>query len=283
MAGIDINTITNAIPKDRQIKGLPKLGQLLIQKATELESQIIGPLSTLKAGLTEGVCPDPAILDAIITKRNNIVNKLNSAGRLIDTVNKAFIGVSTFLEILIFGVTALKATKTGASLAVKFLPVSPGAVTSVLSDLEDVKNKITYDNLGNSKLQKYKDSIDSLIIPIALFSVTIKTISALLNSLDALITPCLNANQQLNQVSAELQAIINSELEADKNDDDSYKGFVFQIEEVPYTPTVNRRKAIAVNKQGIPLLETALSFTTNNQTLIDELKLIIDRDNLKAY
>jgi hypothetical protein len=283
MAGIDINTITNAIPKDRQIKGLPKLGQLLIQKATELESQIIGPLSTLKAGLTEGVCPDPAILDAIITKRNNIVNKLNSAGRLIDTVNKAFIGVSTFLEILIFGVTALKATKTGASLAVKFLPVSPGAVTSVLSDLEDVKNKITYDNLGNSKLQKYKDSIDSLIIPIALFSVTIKTISALLNSLDALIAPCLNANQQLNQVSAELQAIINSELEADKNDDDSYKGFVFQIEEVPYTPTVNRRKAIAVNKQGIPLLETALSFTTNNQTLIDELKLIIDRDNLKAY
>jgi len=283
MAGIDINTITNAIPKDRQIKGLPKLGQLLIQKATELESQIIGPLSTLKAGLTEGVCPDPAILDAIITKRNNIVNKLNSAGRLIDTVNKAFIGVSTFLEILIFGVTALKATKTGASLAVKFLPVSPGAVTSVLSDLEDVKNKITYDNLGNSKLQKYKDSIDSLIIPIALFSVTIKTISALLNSLDALIAPCLNANQQLNQVSVELQAIINSELEADKNDDDSYKGFVFQIEEVPYTPTVNRRKAIAVNKQGIPLLETALSFTTNNQTLIDELKLIIDRDNLKAY
>jgi len=283
MAGIDINTITNAIPKDRQIKGLPKLGQLLIQKATELESQIIGPLNTLKAGLTEGVCPDPVILDAIITKRNNIVNKLNSAGRLVDTVNKAFIGVSNFLEILIFGVTALKATKTGASLAVKFLFISPGAVTSALSDLEDIKNKITYDNLGNSKLQKYKDSVDSLIIPIALFSVTIKTISALLNSLDALIAPCLNTNQQLNQVSAELQAIINSELEADKNDDDSYKGFVFQIEEVPYTPTVNRRKAIAVNKQGIPLLETALSFTTNNQTLIDELKLIIDRDNLKAY
>ena len=57
MAGININGIINAIPQDRKIKGLPKLGQLLIQKATELESQVIGPLNSLKEGLTAGVSP----------------------------------------------------------------------------------------------------------------------------------------------------------------------------------------------------------------------------------
>ena len=283
MAGININGIINAIPQDRKIKGLPKLGQLLIQKATELESQVIGPLNSLKEGLIAGVCPAPEVLDAIVTKRNNIVTKLNSAGRLIDTINKTFVGVSSFLEILIFGVNAIKTTKIGASLAVKFLPVTPGAVASTLNDLEDIKNNLTYDNLGHPKLQKLKDNIDSLIIPIALFSLTIKTISTLLNSLDVLISPCLNQNQQLETLSDELQAIVNSELEANNSGDSSYKGFVFEIQEVPYSPTVNRRKAIALNKQGIPLIETELSFTTNNQTLIDELKLIIDRDNLKAY
>jgi hypothetical protein len=65
--------------------------------------------------------------------------------------------------------------------------------------------------------------------------------------------------------------------------DGSYKGFTFTIEEVPFSPTVNRIKAIALNQGGIPLLETPLSFTTNRQTLIDELKLIIDRDDLKAF
>ncbi len=40
MAGIDITTILSSIPEDRKVKGLQKLGQILIQKGTELEDQI---------------------------------------------------------------------------------------------------------------------------------------------------------------------------------------------------------------------------------------------------
>ena len=41
MAGIDITTILDSIPKDRKVKGLQKLGQILIQKGTELKIVVI--------------------------------------------------------------------------------------------------------------------------------------------------------------------------------------------------------------------------------------------------
>ena len=62
----------------------------------------------------------------------------------------------------------------------------------------------------------------------------------------------------------------------------TYQGFVLEIETVPYNSTINQRRAIAKNSQGIVMIQTPLSFSTNAQTLINELKVIIDKNNLKA-
>ena len=69
------------------------------------------------------------------------------------------------------------------------------------------------------------------------------------------------------------------------NTQQSYKGFTFEIVEVklPNDPTVTRRVGRALNTEGIIALETEPSFTQNTKVLIEELKLIIDRDNLKAF
>ena len=62
-----------------------------------------------------------------------------------------------------------------------------------------------------------------------------------------------------------------------------YKGFTLDVIKEPFSPTVNRVKAVAKNPQGIILLQTPLSFTTAPQTLISNIKLIIDLNpNLKA-
>jgi len=281
MAGIDINTILGAIPEDKKVKGLQKLGQVLIQKGTELESQLPSSITSLTSQFTPGSCPDLAALQSIVEKRNNIVGKLNTTGKSLDTVTATFTGVSSFLDIVLFSVSNLRNIRTGLNQAAKLLPAIPGAAVSAINDLGDATNRLTFDGLGNSKLQQQKDRVDSLVIPIAIFSKTIQNIVNLLNTLDSLIIEC-DSNALLDNVSDALIQTANNQLQAEDNNG-SYKGFIFQVEEVPFSPTVNRRKAIALNQSGIPLLETPLSFTTNNQTLIDELKLIIDRDNLKAY
>jgi len=282
MAGIDINTILNAIPEDRRVKGLQKLGQILIQKGTELDSQLPSSITSLVSQFTPGLCPDPTILQSIVEKRNNIVGKLNTVGQSLNTVTSTYTGVSNFLDVVLFSISNLKNIKIGVSAAAKAIPFGlPGAIPASLSDLGDAINRLTFDNLGNSKLQQQKDRIDSLIIPIAIFSKTIQNITNLLNSLDTLIIGC-NPTSTLDSLSDTIVQTANSQTQADVNDG-SYKGFSFQIEEVPFSPTVNRIKAIALNQGGIPLLETPLSFTTNRQTLIDELKLIIDRNNLKPF
>jgi hypothetical protein len=281
MAGIDINTILDAIPEDRKVKGLQKLGQILVQKGTELESQLPSSITSLTSQFTPGSCPEPTILQSIVEKRNNIVGKLNAVGRTLDVITSTYTGVSSFLDVLIFSVSNLRNIRTGLNQAAKLIPVIPGAAISAINDLGDATDRITFDNLGNSKLQQQKDRIDSLVIPIALFSKVIQNILTLLNSLDTLILAC-DSNVSLDNISEIITQTANNQNQADINDG-SYKGFTFQIEEVPFSPTVNRRKAIALNQQGIPVLESELSFTTNNQTLINELKLVIDRDNLKAF
>ena len=65
--------------------------------------------------------------------------------------------------------------------------------------------------------------------------------------------------------------------------DGTYKGFILEIETRPFTDRVNESRAVGKNKSDIIMISTEYSFASNPQVLIDELKFIIDRDDLKAY
>jgi hypothetical protein len=280
MAGIDITSIQNAISDPKS--ALVKLSLLLIKKTSDNENLIKLPLENLLKQIpTDGTCPDPQTLQNIIDKRNNIVEFLNKFSTFLDTVIFTYTGVSVAFDVALSTITGLKLTKTTASGGVKILPTAPGFVTALLSDLGDLTDNLTYNSLGESKLVKRKQDLDTLAIALNIVSSFVKNVVTTLNSLDAALSLCLQPNQTLNPVSNNLQKILTDNQQS--VDDSTYQGFIFKIEEVPFSSTVTRRKAVAFNQSGIPLIETPLSFTTNSQTLINELKLIIDRDNLKAY
>ena len=301
MAGIDLNIIQNALPDDLKSKGAQKLGELVLSKGVALQSQVTPTLEDIKNNLTSG-CPPQPILLSFIERRNNIVNTLNNLGTFIDKITIALTGIAGIVNLVLIAKATLRNTKTGLNIAkivlnqaakVAGLAVVLAPIRSVITDLSnaessinDTVDKITFDDLGESKLKPLQDGVNSAIVYLALASGIVKTIVILLETIDAPLKKCIqeaNIQQTLTEVSSEIIALTQIESTAQQTlNNTTYQGFVLEIEEVDFSPTVKQRRAVAKNSQGIVMAQTPLSFTSNPQTLINELKLIISRNNLKA-
>ena len=280
--GIDITTIQNATPDNLKRQGVDKLSSVLIKKGEEIKTQIEPKLTQeIQNAKDSQLCINTDKLNKLVQTRNNIVSKLNGISRFLDQTSLAFTGIATLFELLVLAKSILDVTTLVSYVALGFAPVVPGAAITTIGTIQNASDKITYNTLGASRLEKVQNIIGGAAIAIAVLSVTIKNTILLLNQLDTELLKCSNVT--LAPIDQNLINISNQAIEAtDSPNEALYNGFVIQIETVPFTDTVNRFRAIGLNSDGIKLIETPLSFTTNQQTLIDELKFIIDRDNLKA-
>jgi hypothetical protein len=257
----------------------------------ELPIQIPGILKTVFAN----GCPNPnsPTIRRIITIRNGLVVSLNAIGTQLDIITNTITGLSRFLDITEIALTSLDIVKAAISGGSKLLPAPPGvpgAVTSGLADLETIIRKKLFTPLGEARLPKVAGSVAAAAIPISIINKYIQQIIAILSALDIKLKQCVpdlasNASSPgLTPISNNLISIAAQQTQADNTDNQvTYAGFLIEIETTPYTPTVDRRRAVGKNRSGIILITTELSFTTDDQVLINELKFIIDRDNLKAY
>ena len=257
----------------------------------ELPNQIPPVLKTVFAN----GCPNPnsPTIKKLITTRDGLVTSLNIIGKQLDILTLVTTGLSTFLDLSQTIIDSLGITKKGISLGVKAVPSPPGvpgAVTSILSDLETIIINLLFEKDGTPRLPKVASSIASASLAISLINVYIQQIVGILSALDIKLKQCVPdlADDQsfpgLVPISDSLISISIIQTQAEQTQNNiTYAGFLIEIEEIPYTLTVNRRRAVGKNQSGITLIQTELSFTTQDAILINELKLIIDRDNLKAY
>jgi hypothetical protein len=282
----NLKTINNAIPVNQKPQGSAKFGQLILELGLSIFNQIIpsiiNTVEDLKMQTTNGVCPSKEKLNQIISIRNRITNKLNTIGNRLDSFNTSLNAQLETYNVTLTLIETIDIASKVTSLASKFIPSPPGVpgiITSTLNDLLATKLSVLYNTDGSLKLSLLKSIFDSAAMPLTLASGYIKEAIGLLSSLDKLILLCdpfanlINVSPSLTNVARQLVV---------SDSDGTYKGFTFQIEEVPFDSKLVRKKAIGINKSGIKLIETQLSFTLDNQVLIDELKLIIDKNNLKA-
>jgi hypothetical protein len=291
---LDATQIQRATPEDLKAMGLAKLPPLLLTIENRVKQIIIKSLEDLlrkeiNQFIESNSCPSPAVIENIINVRNNIVGQLNNIGIQVNNLTTQITNTSSTSNSTINTIRGTKGASVAISLAAKAIPSPPGLPGTIASSLNDIQTFIrenTFDIQGNSKLAKISSTIGGASLVISMISIQVQLAISLLNSIDAFLNRCASVTAKSNIIppSKEIKDIADAQTQADETQNlTTYQGFIIEIEEVPFTPTVTRRRAIGKNQSGIKLIQSELSFSTNNQTLINELKFIIDRDNLKAY
>ena len=288
----NFDEINNATPKELLAKGKEALSGILYALGyTILQTQVIPALEKLvreyiEKFIEDGIQSCPPELQELIRIRNKIVNQLNNLARKIERIGRAITGLQEFLSAIIVAITTVDIVSIITSQAAKIIPTPPGVpgvITSALNDAQTFIRKATFDKFGNSKLAKANITLASAALVLSLIGGWILQALGILARLDVLIMNC-DSNSTLTPISDDVKSLGELNLKAQNTQNNTtYRGFILDVETIPYTPTVNRTQAVGKNSQGIVLIRGELSFTSNNQTLINELKLIIDRDNLQAY
>lgn len=298
LSSFDPNTILNSFPENLKIQGQQKLPSLFLNQGNKLLSKVFPALNEIieKFGITdlenqingEGVnfeelkqqyCPTKPELDKLILQRNNLVDYLNGVGETLDRLATTVdfgAGIANLLQGII---NKTRVGKTVAQIALSFIPVAPGAATTAIDTAGDVADKLTFKADGTPRLPPLTIIASAVSGPIAAVQQIILKIVVLLKQVDTLILLC-DPNSTLTSTSKTIQDTAANEA---LTDDGTYKGFRLEIETKKYTDTVNQNRAVGKNNSGIVMIATEYSFASNPNVLINELKFIIDRDDLKAY
>ena len=304
LTSTDIDGINNAVTEDSKPTGLQRLGSLILKQSQKLSKFVIplafnlikeygidkleaaleeesDSIDELREQLKEEFCN--VQLPQIIAKRNNAVDYLNNTGRILDTLTISVNFGASFAEILETLIKILRGASFTINQASKTIPLIPGAVVSAVNDLTTIADTITFKPDGTPNIPPLKITAAQVSPAFATVQSTIVRCVDLLDRLDILITLC-DPNANLTGISDSINTVYDNELVAAATENDgTYKGFILEIESIPFTDTVNKNRAVGKNRSGIILISTESSFASNPQVLIDELKFIIDRDDLKSY
>jgi len=231
-------------------------------------------------------CPPDDVLSDIIKIRNSLTRQLNNN-------NKVLLNVQKSISIFNKAITTFQQAKIALLAALAAAPAPAAVLTSgIISAAQDAK-QLALDKFDNQIL-KVKAKIEPLEKKLLNLLLVLDKILLILALLDAFIQLCAQDNNiPLEQVS---QDIINATQEAGLNGNgivsgtgeiapgvpNNYKGFTLEISEEQTDDKYKRRFAQAKNIQGIVVLKGAPSFSSNAQILIDEIKFLIDLNNLRA-
>lgn len=299
----DAKTTIKNTPPSLAPQGADKLAFIINQKRNVISETLvpivvgiafkagIKYIGTLQVELPDS-CLSPKEVSQLTLTRNQLVNTLNNIIKTLDALTKVLAGISLTLAVVIVLLnTVKKARILLKKIIIPLLPVpgpgSPDPGNKALIKLDDLRDvqKTTED-----KIKQLSGALASATLSISLLNVLLLKLLALLKPIDTYLQQCpslaLDNGTTISLIPLAPTLLqleqVNNEIQQNSTQE-THNGFILEVVEVSYSPTTTRRKAVAKNASGIVLISTPLSFTTEPQILIEELKLLIDTNNLKAY
>jgi len=252
------------------------------EQITEL-NQLTDP--TKIEELRARICPSPEVLNNIINQRNGIIEFLNSQQ---DKLNNLKQGVNINTDLVNGAISTIDALTITAGIAEVTKRLAPVVTVFNIADqvqsfAEKIIDKIKFTRKGEPRIPKLESVANNFTIPLNQANNAFIKILLLVGNIDPIIAFC-SPNTNLTPPSNALLTTYLVQTQANNSDAGNlYKGFRLEIETKKYSDTVNQNRAVGKNNSGIILIATEYSFASDPNVLIEEIKFIIDRDNLKAY
>jgi len=298
----DTKNILDLLPP---LPSINKIADLINIEVGNLKIKSTNKVKELLLDFKEGICPTQQQINKFIGIRNNIVESLTKVYNKVNRLSNNISGISNFLSVILTGIKIASGVVRGITIGGAAIPFPlPTAVNSVVEGGQTSIEKAKFKNTGDQKLVPLIGGIISANIAVKLFASALRELICTIEALDISLIECSfppivngveptegeiedfrdGVRGSLTPISPDVITFIEQDVEEQESSitNSAYRGFIFEIEEIPFSPTVNRRQALAKNSNGITLLQTELSFTSTPDVLIQELKLVIDRDNLKA-
>lgn len=257
--------------------------ELNIDESLEQLSSLTDPAKLQE--VKDRLCPTPDVLENIIRQRDGIVNFLNNQQVKVNNLKVSADITGDVADEIQNVSTGIELSAFIANQLAKIAAIAPvlAPLRSIITDLNTVNQIIKFDREGKPRIPPLRGAVSNFSVPLNQVNTMITKIVQALAPIDEIITLC-SPNATLENLSSDVLATVAVQLSAGETEDGSlYKGFRLEIETKKYTDTVNQNRAVGKNNSGIILIATEYSFASDPNVLINELKFIIDRDNLKAY
>ena len=285
------NLINKLLPK---LPSIMELVAIIYAKIEEIKIKYLTKINQILFELIEKYndsCPPVEVIEKIINIRNNIVENLSKVYVTVERISNSITKINNFLQVVVTSIKVAQGVITTAIAIQLFTPVIPASLLSKITGAQDgasdLIKKLQFSAEATQRLVPIIEGLNSVTIAVQSFALYLKSFICKLDALDLILLKCIDELEEdlkLIPLSSDIIQFVESIDEANEASTigTSYKGFIFEIEEVPFSPTVNRKRALAKNQDGITLLQSELSFTSTPDILIQELRFVIDRDNLRA-
>jgi hypothetical protein len=212
----------------------------------------------------------PETIAIAINLRNNAVTLINSSIRKLDNLQKSISQISTYIAIFTAIVAVLSAIPIPTA-----VPPGIGIPVSLIMRIVKSLNRAAVLIASISVVASIANTIlENEIVKLNDLIERLKAVNELLGDKSS------NLNEQ------QLADLSNTFLPITDEEFPPYKGFKFKIkteENKTFEVKGNKRRyAVAIDRDGVEVLKSELSFTLDPNDLIDQLKLVIDQRNLQG-